>query len=125
MEEDGLCPEVARAYDRARRLLKAQMVHERAGRIDILVRDVSERGLGGKCAAEIAVGDRVTIQIADCDPVNGTVMWRKGHGFGVHLDSPIRPADLRHRDLPATQYQVPTLFRPTLSFRRPGFGSRR
>jgi hypothetical protein len=128
MKADDLDPQVPRAYDRKRRLLKAQILHDRLGMIDILVRDVSNRGLGGKCSAEIAVGDRVTVHVADCDPAHGIVRWRKGEGFGVLLDSPIRPSDLRTaagKDEPETKYEVPTLFRPSISFKRPGFGTRR
>lgn len=53
--------EQKRADARQRRLLKAHMLHPRHGRIDILVRDVSAHGIGGKCDRDLMAGEAVTI----------------------------------------------------------------
>src|SRR3546814_19686604 len=67
-----------RQYDRQRRLLKALMRHADYGEIDLLVRDVSEMGLGGRCDPDLAVGERVVILLPDCRPAPGQIAWRKG-----------------------------------------------
>ncbi|WP_030538273.1 hypothetical protein [Sphingobium sp. DC-2] len=117
-----------RLHDRERRLLKGQMRHPRLGLIDILIRDVSERGIGGKCTSDIAAGDRVTIHLTGYPPVDGTIAWRNGQGFGVQLDAPVDPAAVKsppQPETPVTSHEVPRPFRPTVSTRRPGFDRRR
>lgn len=117
-----------RLHERQRRLLKARMLHPRHGEIDILVRDVSERGLGGRCESELAVGESVVIALPDCAPAEGRIAWRKGQAFGVRLDAPINPATVKspapgERPVEAG-YQVPTAFRPSIDMKRPGFRTR-
>lgn len=122
---DGLSK---RLHDRHRRLLKAQMRHPRLGMIDILVRDVSEQGVGGKCMSDIAAGEKVVIYMADGTPAAGTIAWRKGQGFGVQLDSSIDPALVKsppQPDSPVSTHEVARPFRPTVSTKRPGFDRRR
>ncbi|WP_150290256.1 hypothetical protein [Sphingobium estronivorans] len=117
-----------RLYDRQRRLLKARMRHPRHGEVDILVRDVSERGLGGRCELELAVGDHVVIGLPDCSPAEGRIAWRKGQAFGVQLDAPINPETVKSPpsgERPAEAgYQVPTRFRASVETKRPGFRTR-
>ena len=43
--------------DRELRLLKAKMVHPRFGLIDILIRNVSDEGIGGKCSYDLEPGE--------------------------------------------------------------------
>lgn len=104
------------------------MRHPRHGEVGILVRDVSEMGLGGRCDLDLAVGDSVIIVLPDSEPAQGRIAWRKGQSFGVHLEAPINPAAVKS---PAptersveTGYQVPTPFRPSVETRRPGFRTR-
>jgi hypothetical protein len=115
-----------RAHERKRRLLKARMRHPRLGEVEILVRDVSEMGLGGRCDHDVAVGDRVVIALPDFTPAEGIIAWRRGQAFGMRLDAPINPATVKSppaSDRPCEPgYQVPTLFRPSIDHRRPGFG---
>ncbi|APL94237.1 hypothetical protein EWH08_05720 [Sphingobium indicum] len=116
-----------RQYDRQRRLLKALMRHADYGEIDILVRDVSEMGLGGRCDLDLAVGERVVILLPDCRPAPGKIAWRKGQSFGVQLEAQINPEAVRSRapaDRPADGYQVPEAFRPSGETKRPGFRTR-
>lgn len=117
-----------RLHERQRRLLKARMRHPRLGEIDILVRDVSEHGLGGRCESELTVGESVVIALPDCAPAVGQIAWRKGQAFGVKLDTPINPATVKSpapsgRPLEAS-YQAPAAFRPSGDMKRPGFRTR-
>lgn len=117
-----------RLHDRQRRLLKAKMRHPRLGMVDILVRDVSEQGIGGKCTSDIGTGDQVVIYLADCPPAVGTIVWRNGQAFGVQLDGAIDPAIVKsppQQDAPVVAHEVPKPFRPTVSTKRPGFDRRR
>ncbi|WP_242123141.1 hypothetical protein [Sphingobium sp. Sx8-8] len=118
-----------RAHARQRRLLKARMRHPLHGEVDILVRDVSEQGVGGRCEWDLKVGDNILLLLPDCAPASGRITWRRGQGFGVLLDGPINPASVRNpapADRPAqAPYQVPTSFRPSIDFKRPGFRTRR
>lgn len=112
-----------RLHDRQRRLLKARMRHPRHGEIDILVRDVSELGLGGRCNLELAVGEAIAICLPDCAPAEGRIVWRRGHSFGVQLDAPINPGTVKSpTDRPSEEpYQVPPQFRASGDAKRPGF----
>ena len=116
-----------RLHDRQRRLLKARMRHPDHGEIDMLVRDVSEMGLGGRCDRELAVGESVVILLPDCRPVHGRIAWRKGQSFGVQLTAEINPEGVRNRvtvDRPTEGYHVPDAFRPSIETKRPGFRTR-
>ncbi|KKW90002.1 hypothetical protein [Sphingobium chungbukense] len=117
-----------RLHDRQRRLLKARMRHPHYGEIDILIRDVSERGVGGRCELDLTVGDNVIIILPDCAPAEGRIAWRKGHAFGVQLDAPINPETVKNpapTERPVEPgYQVPAVFRPSVETKRPGFRTR-
>ena len=116
-----------RLNERQRRLLKARMRHPDFGEIDILVRDVSETGLGGRCDLDLAVGESVVILLPDCRPAEGKIAWRKGQSFGVQLTAQINPEAVRNRaptDRPTEGYHVPEAFRPSGETKRPGFRTR-
>jgi hypothetical protein len=116
-----------RQYQRRRRLLKARMRHPRHGEIDILVRDVSELGIGGRCELDLALGDSVVITLPDCAPAEGRVVWRRGQAFGVELRASIDPANVKSptpTERPVASYQVPTNFRVSTETKRPGFRTR-
>ncbi|AEG47962.1 hypothetical protein Sphch_0262 [Sphingobium chlorophenolicum L-1] len=117
-----------RQYERRRRLLKARMRHPRHGEIDILVRNVSELGIGGRCELDLALGDRVVITLPDCAPAEGSIAWRRGQAFGVRLGASIDPANVKSPapvERPVERaYQVPANFRPAVETKRPGFRTR-
>jgi hypothetical protein len=117
-----------RLHDRQRRLLKAKMLHPRLGMVEILVRDVSEQGIGGKCTSDIGPGDQVVIYLADCPGAVGTIAWRNGQAFGVRLNDAIDPSVVKsppQQETPVAAHEVPKPFRPTVSTKRPGFDRRR
>jgi hypothetical protein len=109
--------EQKRASERHRRLLKAQMIHPRHGKIDIVVRDVSAQGIGGKCQLDL---------VPTHDPVAGRIAWCAKRSFGVKLDDGVDPAEVRiSSDSGAEPYQAPERAQPAGDFKRPGFGRNR
>jgi hypothetical protein len=112
-----------RAPGRERRLLRAYMQHPRTGLIDIMIRNVSDRGIGGKCVHDIEPGEIVSIIVPDRAPMDGMIVWRMGDGFGMRLTALIDPKAIMHQHSATASrldYQVPKLFRPPLECRRPG-----
>ena len=112
-----------RSSVREGRLLKAQMQHPKLGIVDILIRNISEAGLGGRCIHGVEPGEWVKILLPNLPTVDGMIVWRMGDGFGVRLSAPIDPADVRRgmADVSqASRYHVPYLFRPPIECRRPG-----
>ncbi|WP_238564946.1 PilZ domain-containing protein [Sphingobium bisphenolivorans] len=99
------------------------MAHPRHGLIDILVRDVSERGMGGKCEAPLMVGESVTLHLPDSPAVQGKIAWAKGQSFGVELEGEIDPEAVKSRAERSSEssYQVPPQYQPSKDSRRPGF----
>ena len=113
-----------RASGRERRLLRARMQHPRTGLIDIMIRNVSDRGIGGKCVDHIEPGDIVSIILPDRAPIVGMIVWRMGHGFGLRLSAAVDPKTIMHQHSVTAlglDYEVPRLFRPVVECRRPGF----
>jgi hypothetical protein len=118
--------EQKRSDARQRRLLKAHMLHPRFGRVDILVRDVSAHGIGGKCDFDLLTGESVTICLPSRPPITGRVAWSAKRAFGIQLDQNIDPLVVRSSSESAAQpYQVPDSAQPTGDFKRPGFGRHR
>ncbi|WP_157704837.1 PilZ domain-containing protein [Sphingobium herbicidovorans] len=111
---------------RAGRLLKAQMQHPRLGMVDILVRNISEGGMGGKCRHGLEPGEVVRIVLPNLPPADGLIVWRMGDGFGVRWNTPLDPTGVT-RPVASTPrvigYEVPDLFRPPLECRRPAVRS--
>lgn len=108
-------------------MLRAEMQHPRFGQISIIIQNVSAWGVGGKCTHDVAPGELITIFLPHGLPVEGTIVWRKGHCFGAHLASRIDPTDVKKAavDRAESPYEVPTRFRPAIGSRRPGFSSPR
>jgi hypothetical protein len=107
---------------RAGRLLKAQMQHPRLGIVDILVRNISEGGMGGKCLHAVEPGEWVRIVFPCLPPAEGLIVWRMGDGFGVRFNTPVDPSGVRGpiaSTIPVSGYEVPKPFRPVLECRRP------
>lgn len=118
--------EQKRSSERHRRLLKAQMIHPRHGKIDIVVRDVSAQGIGGKCQLDLIAGEAVTICLPTHDPIAGRIAWCAKRSFGVKLDDGVDPARVRiSSDSGAEPYQAPERAQPAGDFKRPGFGRNR
>jgi hypothetical protein len=76
---------------RERRLIRAEMRSDRLPPHDILIRNVSSRGLGANSRGTLPpiAGEQVLIRLPDGQMVEARVRWTVGMGFGVELDSPI------------------------------------
>ncbi|NVE93804.1 PilZ domain-containing protein [Altererythrobacter lutimaris] len=48
--------------------------------------DISPSGLGLSAETEKNIGDPVEVVFANCEAINGRVIWRQGKRFGVELD---------------------------------------
>lgn len=123
--DENSAVEQKRADARQRRLIKAHMIHRRHGKIDILIRDVSAHGLGGKCDLDLIAGEAVTICLPAHDPVPGRIAWCAKRAFGVQLDDGIDPALVRRPQSTSQPYQAPEGSQPAGDFKRPGFGRNR
>jgi hypothetical protein len=111
-----------RSSAREGRLLKAHMQHPRLGLVDILVRNISEGGMGGKCLHAVEPGDLVRIVLPNIPPADGMIVWRVGDGFGIRLKTLLDPTGVRRTENSKPEvsgYEVPYLFRPPLECRRP------
>lgn len=54
---------------------------------DVVIRNISQRGLGATCKGAPPVrGERVTVVLPGGTPLSGQVRWFSGHSFGMQLD---------------------------------------
>lgn len=75
---------------RERRLLRGQMQTERLPAFDIVIRNISARGLCATCKGLPPVtGEFAELQLPDNRSVTATVRWASGQVFGVEFDAPI------------------------------------
>ena len=75
---------------RQRRLIRAQMTDGFGMNYDIVIRNVSEKGLGATMQGVPPIrGSEVTVRIPQGMAMAGTVRWVDGSGFGVELHDPI------------------------------------
>lgn len=75
---------------RERRLLRGQMQTERLPAFEIVIRNISARGLCGTCKGLPPVrGEFAEILLPDNRTVTATVRWANDQVFGVEFESPI------------------------------------
>lgn len=80
---------------RHRRMIIARMSGYRAVDQEIVIRNVSRRGLGAATQGVVqARGERVLVRLNDGLEITGVVRWRDGPCFGLALDCEIEPAML-------------------------------
>ena len=81
--------QVTRAV-RQPRIIRARLVHRDGEVQDIVVRNISETGLGASARGPAPVrGERVTVCLPGDQEVAGLVRWYSGHTFGMVLDAPL------------------------------------
>jgi hypothetical protein len=80
---------------RAARLLIHQpaTIETASTRGRIVVRDVSQGGLGLERVRRIKEGETATIALPSGRTFHGTVLWRKGDRAGLRLSVPLLPND--------------------------------
>ena len=57
----------------------------------VRVRNLSAGGMMGEGDVEVAIDDRITIQLRNIGEVGGRVAWVRGGRFGVTFDEPVDP----------------------------------
>lgn len=75
---------------RQRRLIRAQMTDSFGMKYDIVVRNVSEKGLGGSMQGVPPLrGIPVTVTIPQGMVMSGTIRWVAGTAFGVEFNEQV------------------------------------
>lgn len=78
---------------RERRLLRGHMVTERLPTFEIVIRNISSRGLCGTCKGLPPItGEFAEIMLPDNRTVTATVRWVNDQVFGVEFGEPINLA---------------------------------
>lgn len=57
----------------------------------VRVRNLSAGGLMADADAEVAIGDRITVELRNIGQVEGRIAWVRGARFGVTFDTPVDP----------------------------------
>lgn len=108
---------------RVHRFLNASLYNTRLGTVPIILRDLSESGVGGRCDVRLIPGETVTILIPHADAMIATIIWAKSDRFGAEFAEHIDPETIRTKAT-ASPYKVPHMYRPPVVYRRPGFHGR-
>lgn len=111
------------------RLLRGTISSPELGVREVLFRNFSRHGIGGRSDAPVTVGDRIWVGLQGLAPIAATVRWVRNDRFGLIADQPVPFELLRARsaeilptadDLPGEFRIVPPVHaqggRPTLSF---------
>lgn len=92
-----------------------------------IIRDISPRGLGGRCDEPLCKGafrkgESVAVILPDGTLVQTIVAWAKGNQFGMQFRDAVDPNGIMPEVKATAQpYVVPDTFRAATSVRRPGF----
>ena len=86
-------PSDARGEQRYTSLLRVGVLQTRGGQELCLIRNISARGLKAQVFTDLAVGDRVRIELKTAEEVSGSVVWVRGNDMGLVFDAPI---DIEH-----------------------------
>ena len=57
----------------------------------VRVRNLSAGGLMADADADVAIDDRITIELRNIGQVEGRIAWVRGQRFGVTFDTPVDP----------------------------------
>lgn len=108
------------------------METEAGEQYELLVKNISCHGLGGKfTGSKVKVGDRVIVKVPKLDLLHGTVQWLAGGAIGIRVEEEIDPNILLFESDPSSfvppsaqpePFRVAERFQPVRSIHRPGFG---
>lgn len=70
-------------------MIKIQISNERIGKVDAILRNLTERGAGIEVQTDLKEGERVWISMKNLEPFCGTVAWSKQQKTGLQFDDPI------------------------------------
>lgn len=91
MDRDMVPGEQLRESRRAR-LLRATLRRADQTEAPVMVRNISERGLGISCRANAPwVGEAISITLPGSPALAGVVRWSRGANYGIELEMPINP----------------------------------
>lgn len=130
METACTVMEEVRTDKRSARLLRGTLVSASGESHDLLIKNISLHGIGGRFSGTgVSEGEAVKLIIPNIGTFDATVRWLRKGGVGLHLVQEINPdTTLFHNSRPVTEtttpYHVPDRFQPSLSTYRPGFRSR-
>lgn len=93
----------SRVEQRNALFLLAKIHFSKSGKaIDVRVRNLSSGGMMAESNFFCSRGDRVTVQIANSDAIEGRVSWQTAGRFGIAFDSPIDPQAVRSKKASAS-----------------------
>ena len=103
-----------RGISRDSLLLMAEIVVADRAAVQIKVRNLSDSGMMGEGDVELAVNDRVTVQLRNIGKVGGRIAWHRDKRFGVNFDTIIDPK-LARAPVGTGMTQAPRYARPAPS----------
>ena len=72
------------------RIVRARLLHRDGEMQDIVIRNVSDTGLGASARGPAPVrGEHIAVLLPGEQEVTGIVRWFGGHTFGMQLDTPL------------------------------------
>lgn len=90
-----IAAEVRERELRHRRLMMARISSPRIIDQDIVIRNISQRGLGAATQGIFpALGEQLVVKLPDGQALTGIVRWADGPSFGLALDIELNPEDL-------------------------------
>jgi hypothetical protein len=88
--DNNFVPNEEMRSPRQRRLIRAQMTDRFGANYDIVIRNVSEKGVGASMQGVPPLrGSEVTIMIPQGMAMQGTIRWVDGSAFGIELEQAI------------------------------------
>lgn len=94
MKQEPTAAGLSREQRRAR-LVRGRLRLSTGREIDVVVRNMSEHGLGLSCrTAPPLTGEAVTIALPGHKDLDGVVRWVRNTSFGVELTGAVNPDDL-------------------------------
>lgn len=120
----------ARLDKRSARLLRGAIVATGGERLDLLIKNISHHGVGGRFSGSgLAVGESVQVELPGIGLFDASVRWIRKEAVGLHVEQLIDPETTLFRNnhlinQPTHPYHVPDRFQPSQTAYRPGFRHR-
>jgi len=117
-----------RTNTRTSRLMRGTITLSGGGSHDILVQNISRKGIGIKFPGQaLNIGEMVRIDVPALGVFHGTVRWHVKGRAGIELSEEIDPASARFQNAGLVarennKFQVADRFQPSTTTYRPGFG---
>ncbi|NCP11505.1 MAG: PilZ domain-containing protein [Sphingomonadales bacterium] len=117
---------------RVSRLLSAECKSADGESFRLVVRNVSQSGLGGRCSIALRKGDRIEVTLPAMEAFMATVRWVAGERCGIAADVPIdldqlkfhnpngafSTADDKDSTFELYRHKAATSYRPSLTSKR-------